>query len=95
MGDGEPGRSRWAFVGAARPLHGDGLAAAAEYVDVDPGVLWSVVVVETSGSRFLPDSRPCVLFEPHIFITRTARRFDAAHAGISGPAGTYGPPGAH
>src|SRR6516165_9793625 len=59
------------FAGAALPLHRDGLTAAAEHVGVDPAVLWSVVVVETSGCRFLPDRRPSILFERHIFRTRT------------------------
>jgi hypothetical protein len=83
------------FVGAAHPLHQEGLAAAAEHVGVDPAVLWSVLSVETAGCGFLADRRPTILFERHIFSNRTGRRFDAAHPGISGPAGGYGPPGAH
>jgi peptidoglycan hydrolase-like protein with peptidoglycan-binding domain len=83
------------FVGAAHPLHADGLTAAAVHAGVDPAVLWSVVTVETSGCGFLPDRRPCILFERHIFSTRTERRFDAAHPAISGSAGGYGPPGDH
>jgi peptidoglycan hydrolase-like protein with peptidoglycan-binding domain len=83
------------FEGAGHPLHSDGLTAAAEHAGVDPAVLWSVVLVETSGCGFLPDRRPTILFERHIFSNRTGRRFDAGHPGISGPAGGYGPPGAH
>jgi peptidoglycan hydrolase-like protein with peptidoglycan-binding domain len=83
------------FVGAALPLHGDGLTAAAAHAGIDPAVLWSVVLVETSGCGFLRDRRPALLFERHIFSSRTQRRFDAAHPGISGSAGGYGPPGAH
>jgi peptidoglycan hydrolase-like protein with peptidoglycan-binding domain len=83
------------FLGAAHPLHGDGLTAAAAHAGVDPAVLWSVVTVETSGCGFLPDRRPSILFERHIFSTRTGRRFDAAHPGISGSPGGYGPAGAH
>jgi len=83
------------FVGAAHPLHADGLTAAAEHAGVDPAVLWSVVLVETSGCGFLPDRRPGILFERHIFSQRTARRFDTAHPGISGSAGGYGQSGAH
>jgi peptidoglycan hydrolase-like protein with peptidoglycan-binding domain len=82
---------RMDFTGAACPLHSDGLTAAARHVGVDPTALWTVVVVETSGCGFLPDRRPCILFERHIFSTRTGRHFDAAHPGISG----YGQPGAH
>jgi len=83
------------FVGAAHPLHSDGLTAAATHIGVDPAVLWSVVAVETAGCGFLPDRRPAILFERHIFSTRTGRRFNATHPGISGPAGGYGQPGAH
>jgi peptidoglycan hydrolase-like protein with peptidoglycan-binding domain len=83
------------FVGAALPLHSDGLAAAAAHVGVDPATLWSVVTVETSGCGFLPDRRPAILFERHVFSSRTKRRFDADHPGISGPPGGYGKPGAH
>ena len=57
--------------------------------------MWSVVTVETAGCGFLPDRRPTILFERHIFSTRTGRRFDATHSEISGPAGGYGQPGAH
>jgi hypothetical protein len=84
-----------AFVGAALPLNREGLTVAAQHVDVEPAVLWSVVVVETSGCGFLPDRRPSILFERHIFSARTQHRFDASHAAISGSAGGYGPPGAH
>jgi hypothetical protein len=69
---------RMDFAEAARPLHTDSLTAAATHVGVDPAVLWSVVVVETSGCGFLPDRRPAILFERHIFSSRTGRRFDAA-----------------
>jgi peptidoglycan hydrolase-like protein with peptidoglycan-binding domain len=71
------------------------LTVAAGHVEMDPAVLWSVVVVETSGCGFLPDRRPGILFERHIFSRLTGRRFDASHPKISGPAGGYGPPGAH
>jgi hypothetical protein len=76
-----------AFVGAALPLNREGLTVAAAHVEVDPAALWSVVVVETSGCGFLPDRRPSILFERHIFRTRTGRRFDASHPEISGPTG--------
>lgn len=83
------------FVGAALPLHRDGLTAAAEHIGVDPAVLWSVVTVETAGCGFLPDRRPAILFERHVFSSRTKRRFDAGYPGISGPPGGYGKPGMH
>lgn len=83
------------FVGAALPLDRDGLTAAAQHIGVDPAVLWSVVTVETAGCGFLPDRRPAILFERHVFSSRTKRRFDAGHPRISGPPGGYGKPGMH
>ncbi len=83
------------FVGAGTPLHADGLVAAAEHVEVDPALFWTVVTVETAGCGFLADRRPSILFERHVFSARTNRRFDATHAAISGPPGGYGKPGAH
>jgi peptidoglycan hydrolase-like protein with peptidoglycan-binding domain len=83
------------FAGAALPLSREGLTGAAEHVEVDPAVLWSVVVVETSGCGFLPDRRPLILFERHWFSRKTGRRFDASNPGISGPTGGYGGAGTH
>ena len=87
-------RMQTTFVGAARPLNSCGLTAAATHIGVDPAVLWSVLLVETAGCGFLPDRRPDILFERHIFSSRTGRRFDAAHPGISGSPGGYGQAGA-
>jgi hypothetical protein len=56
------------FVGAALPLNHEGLNIAARHPGVDPVMLSTVVVVETSGCGFLPDRRPTILFEQHIFI---------------------------
>jgi N-acetylmuramidase/Putative peptidoglycan binding domain len=83
------------FAGAALPLNGEGLTVAATHAGVDPAVLWSVVVVETAGCGFLPDRRPFILFERHIFSRQTRRRFDASNPEISGPAGGYGRAGAY
>jgi peptidoglycan hydrolase-like protein with peptidoglycan-binding domain len=83
------------FAGAALPLSREGLTVAAAQAGVDPAVLWSVVVVETSGCGFLPDRRPLILFERHIFSRKTGRRFDASNPGISGPPGGYGRAGTH
>ena len=41
------------------------------------------MAVETSGQGFLPNRRPQILFERHIFSTLTKRRFDASHPNIS------------
>jgi N-acetylmuramidase/Putative peptidoglycan binding domain len=95
MAEGNASDFRMSFAGAAAPLNGDGLSAAAAHVGVDPAVLWSVLVVETAGWGFLPDRRPKILFERHVFRRRTRGRFDASYPAISGPAGRYGAEGAH
>lgn len=51
-------------------------------------------MVETRGIGFLPDRRPSVLFERHIFSRRTNGRFDLTNPDISGPPGGYGAYGA-
>jgi len=85
-----------AFVGLATPLSKDGFAAAASEVNADPIALWAVVTVETSGKGLLPDRRPQILFERHIFSKRTGGRFDASHPEISAPTpGGYGRQGSH
>jgi hypothetical protein len=85
-----------AFVGLASPLSMDGFIAAASQVNADPISLWAVVSVETSGKGFLPDRRPEILFERHIFSKRTSGRFDGSHPEISGPTpGGYGKRGSH
>lgn len=83
------------FAGAARPLDPDGLDAAAAAVGVDSVLLWTVVAVETSGCGFLPDRRPAILFERHVFSRLTGKRFDQIAPAISGPAGGYGASGAN
>jgi hypothetical protein len=71
----------------------DGILAVS---GLGPAELWSVLAVETSGCGYLPDRRPKILFERHIFSRLTAHQYDADDPDISQPtAGGYGPPGAH
>jgi hypothetical protein len=58
--------------------------------------IWAVLTVETMGSGFLPDRRPQILFERHIFRRETDGAFDATAPEVSSPAaGGYGALGAH
>ncbi|MBF0308071.1 MAG: DUF3380 domain-containing protein [Magnetococcales bacterium] len=83
------------FAGEAVALSPEGLSTACHTLGVEAAVLWAVLQVETSGVGFLPDRRPGILFERHIFSRRTGGRFDAGHPGVSQPqAGGYGPEGA-
>ena len=55
------------FQGTAWALSGDGLAAVASKLGVFAPGIWAVLVVETSGCGYLPDRRPQILYERHIF----------------------------
>jgi hypothetical protein len=81
------------FVGRSLALSAGGLAAATGTIAVQPAELWTVLRVETSGWGFLPDRRPKILYERHIFHRLTGGRFDDGD--ISDPKrGGYGATGA-
>ncbi len=82
------------FQGSGKALSTAGLSSAAGIVGTSEAELWTVVAVETSGCGFLPDRRPQILFERHIFYRLTNGQFDDGD--ISDPApGGYGMRGAH
>jgi hypothetical protein len=84
------------FVESGKPISEDGLQSATDRVRVGLVEIWAVLQVETKGCGFLPDRRPQILFERHIFHNETQGRFDAVAPGISNPqAGGYGAGGAH
>jgi N-acetylmuramidase-like protein len=60
------------FVGSAEPLTAGSFAAAGSKLGVEPAIVWAVISVETAGKGFLPDKRPELLFERHIFPLRQA-----------------------
>ena len=80
---------------AAAALSQAGLNQAAQAVGVELPALWAVMTVETKGCGFLPDRRPQILFERHIFHRRTHGLFDAQAPDLSNAvAGGYGAGGA-
>lgn len=84
------------FAGEALPLTDADIAAAAATLGIAPAVIHAVDEVESRGHGFLPDGRPSMLFERHIFSRRTGHRYDRTHPRISNPsAGGYGAAGAH
>ena len=84
-----------AFEGAATPLTPQGLAACLARTGTTAADIWAVLAVETSGTGFLPDRRPKILFERHVFHHLTHGAYDRSHPSISAPlAGGYGPGGA-
>ena len=73
------------FTGAGAPLTALGLQVSADYLSVSLAELWAVVEVETRGCGFLPDRRPTILFERHVFSRKTQGRFDKSAPDISCP----------
>lgn len=58
-------------------------ARAAHKLGTDLATIQAVAAVESSGNGFLPDGRPKILFERHIFSRLTAHRFDQSHPDLS------------
>jgi len=84
------------FRGTALPLDNEGLNHVVDILGVKAPELWAVLTVETRGCGFLPDRRPCILFERHIFSRETNHAFDDHNPDISNPRpGGYGASGAH
>jgi hypothetical protein len=84
------------FSGTAVPLTKTGFDAATQTNDIGDATLWAVLSVETSGCGFLPDKRPKILFERHIFHRLTGGKFDSEDPDVSAPSpGGYGAAGAH
>jgi hypothetical protein len=82
------------FQGAARALSADGLAAVSRELGVHAPEIWTILAVETSGCEFLPDLRPQILYERHIFHRLTKGKCDDGDISDPSPGG-YGPSGAH
>lgn len=71
-------------------FHGDGLPITTAGLDhgcrtlgVGPAELWTVLAIETDGFGFLPDRRPHLRFERHVFHAVTKGTFDVSHPDIS------------
>jgi hypothetical protein len=84
------------FTGSAEPLSAAGLSRVANLLQVGPAAVWTVVAVETSGCGFLPDRRPKILFERHIFHRETSGAYDSSAPDVSNKAaGGWGSAGAN
>jgi hypothetical protein len=81
------------FQGAAFGLSSDGFATVSRTLGVHASEIWTVLAVETSGCGFLPDQRPQILYERHVFHRLTGGRFDDGDISDKDPGG-YGPRGA-
>src|ERR687890_519428 len=47
---------------------------SSKLLGVEPAVIKAVAKVESNGEGFLPDGKPKILFEPHIFWKQLRRR---------------------
>ena len=86
------------FTGAATPLAAGDVVAVARSLGCETAAVWAVCDIESAGGGFLPDKRPKLLYEAHIFGRLTQHRWDSTHPNISSPAwnrALYGASGAH
>lgn len=84
------------FVGPATRLAPGDIEAVAAELRVDPAVVHAVCEVEAAGSGFLPDGRPKILYEAHVFYRQTGGQFGISN--VSSPRwdrSLYGAQGAH
>jgi hypothetical protein len=72
-----------AFAGLATPLSQSGMDQVLDVLGIGAPDMWAVLAVETRGCGFLPDRRPLILFERHVFHRRTGGRYDVAHPNVS------------
>jgi hypothetical protein len=83
------------FPCTALPLSSAGFQISVDSLGVDAATVWALLSVETLGRGFLPDRRPQILFERHVFHSLTGGQFDQTDPDISNPQpGGYGPSGA-
>ena len=83
------------FPCSALAMSSTGFQSAVDSLGVDPATVWAMLSVETLGRGFLPDRRPQILFERHIFHTLTGGQWDQTNPDISNAQpGDYGPSGA-
>ena len=74
------------FTGAAEPLTRQGFREVLDDLAVGIPELLALLAVESKSCGFLPDRRPVILFERHVFHRRTGGRFSEGNPDISSPA---------
>jgi hypothetical protein len=82
------------FQGNAQALTVEGLSAVCQKLGIHAPEIWTVLAVETSGCGFLPDRRPQILYERHIFHRLTDGQYDDGDISDAKPGG-YSACGAH
>jgi hypothetical protein len=77
------------FAAKGLPMTAQGMAVVCEMLNVGEPEIWAVLTVETRGFGYLLDRRPQILFERHIFSSRTRGKYDKKYPDISGRVGGY------
>jgi hypothetical protein len=74
------------------PLTDDDFKQAADRLDCEVAAIKAVAEVESGPyGAFLPDGKPVILFERHLFSRLTKKKYDASNPDISNPKpGGYG-----
>jgi len=81
-------------AGLSKILNENDYKQAAEQLKCEVAAIKAVAQVESAGGGFLPDGRPKILFERHVFHEYTKGHFDAKHPDLSNPKqGGYGETG--
>lgn len=86
------------FTGLGTRITPADIDRAGNLMMVEAASVWAVCDVESAGGGFLPDKRPKILFEAHIFGRLTGHRYDASHPNVSAAhwdRTLYGAAGAH
>jgi hypothetical protein len=73
------------FIGDPTPLRDIDFEKAAKELGCTVAAVRAVAQVESAGGGFLADDRPKILFERHIFHSRTAGKFSGEHSNVSWP----------
>ena len=82
------------FIGRSLALSSGAFQRTVVMLGVKAAELWALLEVETSGCGFLPDRRPKILFERHVFHRLTEGQYDDGDISDQTPGG-YGAEGAH
>jgi N-acetylmuramidase-like protein/putative peptidoglycan binding protein len=86
------------FTGTALKLDNAIVMTEAKSLGCESAAIYAVYDVESAGGGFLPDNRPKILFEAHVFDTLTKGKWRSTHPNISTASWdpkSYGAAGAH
>jgi len=86
------------FYGRAATLAPGAIVNKANSLNIDPNKFMAMSLKESARGPFLPDGRPTILFEAHIFARETKNKYNQSHPNISSKSwnrNLYGAGGAH